>query len=122
MQPSIRAADKEAEYEQNKFTGSAAGAGCHETEHDVWQGSHHDLAMQEATTQSVTGNFNDEEFSSYGLAFQWRNANNGPLFERRYCGLVVPPTMLSGMRQTEGRQGSLPGQRNQQFDALRHAG
>ena len=67
-QPSDRnAADPERDYEQDTFVGSPACAGCHETEHDLWRGSHHDLAMQEATAQSVLGNFNDEEFSNYGL-------------------------------------------------------
>ena len=60
-------AEAKPDYEPNSFVGSPACAGCHETEHELWRGSHHDLAMQEATAQSVLGNFNDEKFSNYGL-------------------------------------------------------
>ncbi len=39
------------------FTGSNACAACHQREHDEWQGSHHQLAMQVADPQSVLGDF-----------------------------------------------------------------
>ena len=52
---------------QSAFVGATACAGCHETEYELWRGSDHDLAMQEATAESVLGNFNDEKFSNYGL-------------------------------------------------------
>ena len=32
-------------------------AGCHAGEAALWQGSHHDLAMQEANERTVLGNF-----------------------------------------------------------------
>lgn len=60
-------AGSEPDYEPNTFVGSTACADCHKTEHELWLGSDHDLAMQEATAQSVLGNFNDEEFSNHGL-------------------------------------------------------
>lgn len=41
------------------FVGATACAGCHSEEHRSWRGSHHDHAMQEATPQSVLGNFDD---------------------------------------------------------------
>ena len=49
------------------FVGSAACAGCHEHESAVWRGSHHDLAMQEATDETVLGNFDDATFRHGGV-------------------------------------------------------
>lgn len=40
-------------------------AGCHAAQHADWQGSHHDLAMQEASDDTVLGDFNEAAFS-YG--------------------------------------------------------
>ncbi|MDA3963391.1 MAG: HEAT repeat domain-containing protein [Planctomycetota bacterium] len=36
---------------------------CHEAEHAAWSGSHHDLAMAEATEDTVLGDFNDTSFT-----------------------------------------------------------
>jgi Cytochrome c554 and c-prime len=47
------------------FAGSAACGGCHENEMAAWRGSHHDLAMQEATDETVLGAFDGATFS-YG--------------------------------------------------------
>ncbi len=44
------------------FVGRAACAGCHAAEDRLWQGSHHDLAMQEATDLTVLGDFADRDF------------------------------------------------------------
>ncbi len=52
---------------ESAFVGSSECSGCHKTEYELWQGSHHDLAMQEATTESVLGDFNDIEFNNHGL-------------------------------------------------------
>jgi predicted CXXCH cytochrome family protein len=48
-----------------EFVGSAACAGCHEGESAAWRGSHHDLAMAEATGETVLGDFNNATFT-YG--------------------------------------------------------
>ncbi|MBP6683047.1 MAG: hypothetical protein KA159_06995, partial [Halioglobus sp.] len=48
------------------FTGSEACKGCHGAEFENWQGSHHDLAMQLPTPQTVLGNFDDATFSYNG--------------------------------------------------------
>ncbi len=45
------------------FAGSAACGGCHQSEMAAWRGSHHALAMQEATAESVLGNFADASFT-----------------------------------------------------------
>jgi len=47
------------------YVGAKSCAQCHAQQHDAWKGSHHALAMLEATEQSVLGDFNDAEFS-YG--------------------------------------------------------
>ncbi|MCX7098643.1 MAG: tetratricopeptide repeat protein [Methylococcales bacterium] len=54
--PSANVAAKE-------FVGAAVCKQCHLPEFEAWQGSHHQLAMQEANTQTVLGDFNDVKFT-----------------------------------------------------------
>jgi tetratricopeptide (TPR) repeat protein len=49
------------------FTGSTACRDCHTEEYANWQGSHHDLAMQLPTPDTVLGDFDDAEFSYNGV-------------------------------------------------------
>jgi len=42
-------------------------ASCHEEEYTEWTDSHHDLAMQEVSNQSVRGDFDDATFEHMGL-------------------------------------------------------
>ncbi len=49
-----------------EYVGRQACAGCHEKEHRLWQGSPHDLAMQEATEETVLGDFRQAVFSQQG--------------------------------------------------------
>ena len=49
------------------FVGRQTCVPCHETENRLWQGSHHDLAMQEATPQTVLGDFADATFTYNGI-------------------------------------------------------
>lgn len=49
------------------FTGSDACQGCHAKEHEEWRGSHHDLAMQLPSTDTVLGNFNNATFTYNGI-------------------------------------------------------
>ncbi len=49
------------------FVGREACAPCHAEEDRRWKGSHHDLAMQEATAETVLGNFDDATFTHYGV-------------------------------------------------------
>ncbi len=49
------------------FVGRANCAGCHAEEDRRWKGSHHDLAMQEATPETVLGNFDNATFTHYGV-------------------------------------------------------
>ncbi len=41
------------------LVGGQACAGCHPREAELWRGSHHDLAMQEATPAALLGTFED---------------------------------------------------------------
>jgi tetratricopeptide (TPR) repeat protein/ssDNA-binding Zn-finger/Zn-ribbon topoisomerase 1 len=47
------------------FTGSDTCKNCHASEYALWQGSHHDLAMQLPTPDTVLGDFDDARFT-YG--------------------------------------------------------
>ena len=49
------------------YVGNAACSGCHEQATVEWAGSHHDLAMQEATPETVLGDFNDATFNYFGV-------------------------------------------------------
>jgi len=48
------------------FVGGDACAACHAEQLERWRGSHHDLAMQQATEASVLGDFDSAEFSYAG--------------------------------------------------------
>lgn len=50
-----------------EFVGRAVCAGCHQPEAAAWQGSHHDQAMQEATEQTVLGDFNNAALTHFGV-------------------------------------------------------
>ena len=50
-----------------EYIGRDACKACHEEEDRRWQGSHHDLAMQEATPETVLGDFSDVEFAQFGV-------------------------------------------------------
>ncbi|MEJ2309329.1 MAG: multiheme c-type cytochrome [Gammaproteobacteria bacterium] len=50
------------------YTGRESCAECHEEEVAQWSGSHHDLAMQEVTPETVLGNFDDASLGHYGIS------------------------------------------------------
>lgn len=49
------------------FVGGAVCSGCHADQAKLWQGSHHDLAMQIANERTILGNFDNAEFSKDGV-------------------------------------------------------
>lgn len=49
------------------FVGREQCVGCHQQEAGEWQGSHHDLAMQEASTETVLGDFENATFDYFGV-------------------------------------------------------
>jgi tetratricopeptide (TPR) repeat protein len=52
---------------EDEYLGDMACATCHQQEHQEWKGSHHDLAMQEASASTVLADFNSTEFESNGV-------------------------------------------------------
>ena len=52
---------------KDTFTGTESCKGCHAESFLEWKGSHHDLAMQHATTNTVLGDFNNGEFTRRGI-------------------------------------------------------
>ncbi|MEE8297164.1 MAG: tetratricopeptide repeat protein [Hyphomicrobium sp.] len=53
--------------ESARYVGRSACASCHAEQLEEWSGSHHDLSMQRATAQTVLGNFDNAEFSYFGV-------------------------------------------------------
>ena len=54
------------------YVGSEVCAGCHEREAKLWSGSHHQLAMDHATDESVLGDFANATFEHYGSSRFYR--------------------------------------------------
>lgn len=63
------------------FVGSEVCASCHAAETERWQGSHHDLAMQPATPESVLGDFEDAEYAAHGVSSRF-STRDGRYFVR----------------------------------------
>ena len=59
------------------YVGAVACGGCHASELQAWQGSHHDLAMQVASEQTVLGDFADVKFRSAGQATTFFRRDGG---------------------------------------------
>ncbi len=49
------------------YVGAAICGECHQKELALWQGSHHDLAMQEASPETVLGDFDGAELLAHGI-------------------------------------------------------
>ena len=71
------------------YLGSQSCVACHRQQSDLWQGSHHDLAMAEAGEDTVLGDFDDATFEHGGIT---------STFTRRDGAYVV---------RTEGEDASL---------------
>lgn len=50
-----------------QFVGGHRCIECHQNEHQKWQGSHHDLAMDEATPETVLGDFSGTTLEHHGI-------------------------------------------------------
>lgn len=50
------------------YVGRVACTDCHAEQQAAWAGSHHDLAMQEATEVTVLADFNDAHFTKAGIS------------------------------------------------------
>ena len=60
-----------------RYMGSQACAQCHASEYDLWTGSHHDLAMQPASTDTVLGDFGDVSFTHRGVTSNFSQRHGG---------------------------------------------
>lgn len=49
------------------YVGRNSCIACHQQQHDAWQGSHHDKAMDLATEKTVLGDFDDAELEHFGV-------------------------------------------------------
>ena len=58
------------------YVGGATCAFCHSTETSLWKGSHHDLAMQPATAQTVLGDFNNAKLEHFGITTTFSRAGD----------------------------------------------
>lgn len=71
-------ADKEnIETAGASYQGSEACVDCHAEQFEQWQGSHHQLAMQEASSATVLGDFNAATASSHGQSFEFTSREQG---------------------------------------------
>ncbi|MHC4470326.1 MAG: hypothetical protein ACYS99_05120, partial [Planctomycetota bacterium] len=52
---------------RSTYVGGQRCTVCHERQAEHWRGSHHDLAMQEATEETVLGDFDDASFTHFGV-------------------------------------------------------
>jgi len=57
------------------FVGGQKCAECHKSEYEKWQGSHHDLAMDEANEKSVLGDFNNARFEYFDVTSRFYRQN-----------------------------------------------
>ncbi len=64
-----------------EYVGRASCVKCHEQQHRLWTGSHHDLAMQEATAKTVLGDFDDVTFQHQGVESRF-SKQGGKFFVR----------------------------------------
>ena len=57
----------EDSYHNATFVGSSSCIECHQKEYDLWENSHHDLAMKIADSVTVLGDFNTSTFIHKGV-------------------------------------------------------
>jgi tetratricopeptide (TPR) repeat protein len=57
------------------FAGGQKCAECHKSEYEKWQGSHHDLAMDEANEKSVLGDFKNARFEYFDVTSRFYRQN-----------------------------------------------
>ncbi len=59
------------------YIGRHACIECHARENDLWMGSHHDLAMQPASADTVLGDFGDVSFTHRGVTSSFSQRDGG---------------------------------------------
>ena len=66
----LQSREGEQERAEPAFAGSESCRECHEAEYAAWRGSHHDLAMQHATQETVLGDFDDASYEHGGTTYR----------------------------------------------------
>lgn len=59
------------------YVGAALCGECHAKELEAWKGSHHDLAMKEATPETVLGDFDDAQLEAHGVRSRFHRHEGG---------------------------------------------
>lgn len=59
-----------------EFTGSESCQNCHAEQLKLWQGSHHDLAMQHANEKTILGDFSSTTFNYDNIVSKFYKQNN----------------------------------------------
>ncbi len=67
---------RDSQTEPVTFVDSGLCIECHSEEFERWQGSHHDLAMQVASGETVLGNFNNTAFTHFGVTTRFFKKEN----------------------------------------------
>ena len=55
----------------HEYVGRASCAECHRMQHDLFQGSDHDMAMDIASEKTVLGDFNKSTFTHFGITSEF---------------------------------------------------
>lgn len=64
------------EYKNAEYVGIDACKECHAEQVKLWQGSHHDLAMQHVSDETVLGDFDNTQFTYAGITSMFYKKNN----------------------------------------------
>ena len=66
--PSGRSYSDSTEMNENQYIGRESCKECHEREYNLFQGSDHDMAMDNASDETVLGDFNDASITLHGVS------------------------------------------------------
>ncbi len=72
------------------YVGRRTCVDCHAEQDRLWQGSHHDLAMQEANEETVLGDFDNGELTVHGITTRFFRRN-----ERHFVNTDGPDGQLA---------------------------
>ena len=87
----------------NDYVGSAVCADCHQTETALWTNSHHDLAMQEASANTILGDFNDVSFTYQGVTSEFsRKDGELSVTSEEGCHAGNGKAIISTLGQSDG--------------------
>lgn len=102
-----------------QYVGRGKCAECHQPETQLWTGSYHDLAMDHATSATVLGNFDDQQFHHIAFEDLGRLSDGGL---RTLLGSVEPAQLALAMHAAAANLETkiLANVPSQRADQLRH--